>query len=69
MDKMNVFFNDTVVERVRFTSFNDEKKISTKKSQPILNVTNNRFNNKIKSVKNEKIKNSLLELIKVFKEK
>ena len=33
------------------------------------NVTNYKFNNKIKDVKNEKIKKSLLELTKVFKEK
>ena len=34
-----------------------------------LNVTNNKFKDKINNVKNEKIKKSLLELTKVFKEK
>ena len=33
------------------------------------NMTNNRYKKKINDVKNEKIKKSLLELTKVFKEK
>ena len=33
------------------------------------NVTNSRYHKKINTVKNEKIKKSLLELSKVFKEK
>ena len=33
------------------------------------NVTNNKYQKKINDVKNEKIKKSLLELTKVFKEK
>ena len=33
------------------------------------NVTNNKYQSKVKNVKNEKIKKSLLELAKVFKEK
>ena len=69
INRMNAFFNETVVERVKFTSFNDEKKVILKKNKSKLNVTNNNFNNKINNVKNEKIKRSLLELTKVFKEK
>ena len=66
---MNAFFNETVVERIKFTSFNDEKKVILEKSNSNLNVTNSKFNNKINNVKNEKIRKSLLELTKVFKEK
>ena len=33
------------------------------------NVTNNKYKNKIYDVKNEKIKKSLFELTKVFREK
>ena len=33
------------------------------------NVTKNKYLNKVDNVKNEKIKKSLLELTKVFKEK
>ena len=69
INRMNAFFNETVVERIKFTSFNDEKKVTLETNSPKLNVTNNRFNNKINNVKNEKIRKSLLELTKVFKEK
>ena len=69
INRMNAFFNETVVERVKLTSFNDEKKVTLKKNKSKLNVTNNNFNNKINNVKNEKIRKSLLELTKVFKEK
>jgi hypothetical protein len=69
MDRMNTFFKDEVVERIKFTSFNDEKKINDVKIEPKSNVTNNKYKFKINDVKNEKIKKSLLELTKVFKEK
>ena len=67
VEKMNNFFGDTVVERIKFSSFNDEKKIMIEKEEININVTNKRFKNKINDVKNEKIKKSLIELIKVFK--
>lgn len=69
MDRMNAFFKDEVVERIKFTSFNDEKKINDVKIELKTNVTNNKYKFKINDVKNEKIKKSLLELTKVFKEK
>ncbi len=53
--RMNIFFEDQVVEKIKLTSFNDERKIIVKDI--------------ISNVKNEKIKKSLLELTKVFKEK
>ena len=68
MDRMNNFFNEEVVKRIRFTSF-EEKKIKEKKNLQITNVTNNKYISKIKDVKNDKIKKSLMELNKVFKEK
>tara|TARA_X000000368_G_C22831204_1_gene623407 strand:- start:341 stop:829 length:489 start_codon:yes stop_codon:yes gene_type:complete len=69
MNRMNTFFGDLVVERVKFNSFNDEKKITIEKNDLNLNVTNKKYKNKINDVKNEKIKRSLLELNKVFTEK
>ena len=69
MDKMNNFFGYSVVEKLKFTSFDDEKKISFKGDKTAENVTNNKYQKKINDVKNEKIKKSLLELTKVFKEK
>ena len=68
MDKMNNFFGYSVVEKLKFTSFNDETEISNVETQTI-NVTNNKFKEKIKDVKNEKLKKSLAELTRVFREK
>ena len=69
MDKMNSFFGYSVVEKLKFISFDDEKKIFSKKDDQERNVTNNKYQKKINNVKNEKIKKSLLELTKVFKGK
>ena len=68
MDKMNNFFGYSVVEKLKFTSFNDETEISNVETQTI-NVTNNKFKEKIKDVKNDKLKKSLAELTRVFIEK
>ena len=67
--RMNTFFGDQVVKKIKLTSFNDERQIIVAKNDLDLNVTNNKFKDKISNVKNEKIKKSLLELTKVFKEK
>ena len=69
MDKMNSFFGYKVVEKLKFISFNDEGKILLKEGDQKENVTNKKYQKKIIDVKNEKIKKSLLELTKVFKEK
>ena len=69
MDRMNAFFKDEVVKRIKITSFNDEKKIIKKKNVQKPNVTKDKFKDKINDVRNEKIKKSLMELTKVFKEK
>ena len=68
MDKMNGFFGYRVVEKLKFISFDDEKKNLSGNIQEE-NVTNYKFKKKINDVKNEKIKKSLIELTKVFKEK
>ena len=69
IDKMNSFFGYSVVEKLKFTSFDDKNKIFSDKKHSKENVTNNKYKKKINNVKNEKIKKSLLELTKVFKEK
>ena len=69
IDRMNAFFQNLVVERIKFSSFSDEIKVVKNKNILKSNVTNNIYHEKIKNVKNEKIKKSLLELTKVFKEK
>ena len=68
MDRMNSFFKNMVIERIKLLSFDDEileKKENISKN----NVTNNKIKNKINDIKNEKIKKSLIELTKVFKQK
>ena len=68
-DKMNNFFGYNVVEKLKFISFSDDENSVLNNDNSKKNVTNNKFQKKIESVKNEKIKNSLNELIKVFKKK
>ena len=69
IDKMNSFFGYTVVEKLKFISFDDIQTKFKKDKAYDDSVTNNRYADKINEVKNEKIKNSLLKLIKLFKEK
>ena len=69
LDKMNSFFGYSVVEKLKFISFDDEQKIFSKKELHQENVAINKYQNKINDVKNDKIKKSLIELTRVFKEK
>ena len=69
LDKMNSFFGYSVVEKLKFPRFDDELKKNLKDIGNEQNVANNKYQNKINDVKNEKIKKSLIELTKVFKEK
>jgi len=69
IDKMNSFFGYSVVEKLKFITFDDEKEILLKKNTLNQNETNNKYQKKINDVKNDKIRKSLLELTKVFKEK
>ena len=69
MDKMNSFFGYAVVEKLKFISFDDAqtkfKKLDTNENH----VTNIKYADKINSIKNDKIKKSLLELTKLFKQR
>ena len=69
LNKMNSFFGYSVVEKLKFMSFDDEQKKNVKEDIKQENVANKKYHNKIKDVKNDKIKKSLIELTKVFKEK
>ena len=69
LDKMNSFFGYSVVEKLKFISFDDQQKIVLKDTSNQENVAINKYQNKINDVKNDKIKKSLIELTKVFKEK
>ena len=67
LDKMNSFFGYSVVDRLKFTSFDNEQKIGSKEIVTHKNEAINKYQNKINDVKNDKIKNSLIELTKVFR--
>ena len=69
LDKMNNFFGYDVVEKLKFISFDDEQKTNSSNETKSNNVAISKYRDKIKDVKNEKIKKSLTELSKVFKEK
>ena len=69
LDKMNNFFGYDVVEKLKFISFDDEQKTKSSNETKSNNVAISRFRDKIKDVRNDKIKKSLTELTKVYKEK
>ena len=68
IEKMNGF-GYSVVEKLKFTSFDNDKNVSNDQNDLKENVTNNKYIKKINNVKNEKIKKSLLELVEAFKKK
>ena len=63
--KMNTYFNDSVVEKIKLISFDSNQQIFSKNIKKT--VTKNQYAKKITNIKNEKIKNSLLELSKLLK--
>ena len=69
MDKMNSFFGYSVVEKLKFISFDDDQNVLSKNEINEKNVTINKYQTKINDIKNDKIKKSLIELTKVFKQK
>ena len=69
LNKMNNFFGYSVVEKLKFISFDDEHEMTGSSDTKVKNVAISKYQDKIKDVKNEKIKKSLKELTKVFREK
>ena len=65
--KINAFFGYSVVENIKLNTFEGQyKRIIEKKS---ISATKSEHIKKITNIKNDKIKNSLLELSKLFKTK
>ena len=68
IDKINSFFGYNTIQQIKLVSFNSkndeflEKKVDN-------DVTKNKFKKQISDIKNEKVKNSLIELSKVYKKK
>ena len=69
MDKMNSFFGHAVVEKLKFISFDDAQTKFKKIDENENHVTNSKYTVKINDIKNDKIKKSLLELTKLFKQR
>ena len=69
MNKMNSFFGYSVVEKLKFVSFDDNQNILSSNTDKENNVTIMKYQNKINDIKNNKIKKSIIELTKVFKQK
>ena len=69
IDKMNSFFGYNVVEKLKFISFDDAQTKFKKKDENENDVTNSKYADRINDIKNDKIKKSLLELTKLFKQR
>jgi hypothetical protein len=69
MDKMNSFFGYSVVEKLKFISFDDDQNVLSRSEKNEKNVTIKKYQTKMNDIKNDKIKKSLIELTKVFKQK
>ena len=69
MDNMNSFFGHSVVEKLKFVSFDDDQNILLKSGNKKKNVTIKKYENSINNIKNDKLKKSLIELARVFRQK
>ena len=69
MNKMNSFFGYAVVEKLKFISFDDAQTKFKKIDENENHVTNSKYTDRINNIKNDKIKKSLLELTKLFKQR
>ena len=67
LDKLNSYLGYNAVEKLKFISFEDEEVEFKKKI--IKGATNNEYKDKISTIKNNKVKKSLIELSKYFKKK
>ena len=68
-NKMNSFFGYVVVEKLKFISFDDIQTNFNKVEKNNNDVTKNKYTDRINDIKNDKVKKSLLELTKIFKQK
>tara|TARA_B100001093_G_scaffold370521_1_gene355499 strand:- start:530 stop:1018 length:489 start_codon:yes stop_codon:yes gene_type:complete len=69
IDKMNSFFGYSVVEKLKFISFDNDQKSDIFNKVIQKNEAIKKYQNQIDSIKNDKIKRSLIELTNVFKQK
>jgi hypothetical protein len=69
IDKMNSYFGYAVVEKLKLVSFDNSLNKLNKDNTINIDAANSKFMNKLVDIKNEKIKKSLIELTKLFKQK
>ena len=69
IDKMNSFFGYAVVEKLKLISSDDFQTKFKKIDENKNHVTNSKYTDRINDIKNNKIKNSLLKLTKLFKQR
>ena len=69
INNMNNYFGYSVVEKIKLVTFDDHQKISLENKKNTKNVSINKYKKRLNDVKNDKIKKSLIELTKVFREK
>ena len=67
LDKLNSYLGYNAVEKLKFISFEGEE--AQKKEKISKNATNSKYKEKISKIKNDKIKESLIEMSKFFKKK
>jgi hypothetical protein len=63
IEKINSFFGYKILNNIRLETFNNLKKNINKKKMYISTNTTEKFKDSLKSLNNEKIKKSLMELI------
>ena len=68
-DKMNSFFGYAVVEKLKFISFDNAQTKFKKINKNENHVTNSKYTDRINNIKNDKIRKSLSELTKLFKQR
>tara|TARA_Y100000741_G_C17936694_1_gene430013 strand:+ start:75 stop:557 length:483 start_codon:yes stop_codon:yes gene_type:complete len=67
IDKMNILFGYKVIEKIKLITFEEEKE-KVKRNRR-MSVMKSEYFPKISTIKNNKIKNSLLELSKLYKKR
>ncbi len=68
IEKINSFFGYDAIRNLKLVSF-EEKNEEYKEKRDSNHVTKNKYKKQISDIKNEKIKNSLTELSKVYRKK
>ena len=66
IEKINYFFGYKIIDNVRLETFNNLKENINKKKMYISTNTSKKFKDSLKFINNEKIKKSLMELIRAI---